>query len=81
MDHAWQAQFADMTAEEECIAKSTGIKGIPVLSYLISLFFPLSFPFNFMHLIFENLIKNLVLLWMGNFKDLDEGCGDYVFSP
>lgn len=45
MDHAWQAQFADMTAEEECIAKSTGIKGIPVLSYLISLFFPLSFPF------------------------------------
>ena len=35
----------------------------------------------FMHLIFENLIKNLVLLWMGNFKDLDEGCGDYVLSP
>jgi hypothetical protein len=81
MDHAWQAQFADTAAEEEHIVKSTGIKGILVLSYLASLFFPLSFLFDFMHLIFENLIKNLVLLWTGNFKDLDEGSGDYVLSP
>ena len=81
MDHARQAQFADSAAEEERIAKSTGIKGIPLLSYLTSLSFPLSFPFDFMHLVFENLIKNLVLLWTGNFKDLDEGSGDYVLSP
>ena len=26
-----------------------------------------------MHLIWENLIKNLVLLWTGEFKGLDEG--------
>ena len=38
MAHARQAQFADSTAEEECIAKSTGIKGIPLLSYLGSIF-------------------------------------------
>lgn len=81
MDHARQAQFADTAAEEERVAKLTGIKGIPLLSYLPSLFFPVSFPFDFMHLIFENLIKNLVLLWTGNFKDLDEGSGDYVLSP
>ncbi|KAJ6592451.1 hypothetical protein B0H19DRAFT_1204792 [Mycena capillaripes] len=30
-----------------------------------------------MHLIFENVIKNLVLLWTGNYKGLDEGTGDY----
>lgn len=81
MVHAQQAQFAETAAEEERIAKSTGIKGIPLLSYLTSIFFPLSFPFDFMHLIFENLIKNLVLLWTGKFKDLDEGSGDYVLSP
>jgi hypothetical protein len=80
MDHARKAQFAETAAEEERVAKSTGIKGIPVFSYLSSLFFPLSFPFDFMHLIFENLIKNLVLLWTGKFKDLDQGSGDYVLS-
>ena len=81
MAHAREAQFAESTAEEERIAKSTGIKGIPLLSYLGSIFFPVSFPLDFMHLIFENLLKNLVLLWTGNFKDLDEGTGNYVLYP
>ncbi|KAI0083145.1 hypothetical protein BDY19DRAFT_900743 [Irpex rosettiformis] len=30
-----------------------------------------------MHLIYENLIPNLVLLWTGDFKGLDEGSGQY----
>ncbi|KAI0043591.1 hypothetical protein FA95DRAFT_1546235 [Auriscalpium vulgare] len=30
-----------------------------------------------MHLIWENTIKNLVLLWTGSFKGLDEGDGSY----
>ncbi|KAJ7745839.1 hypothetical protein DFH07DRAFT_869646 [Mycena maculata] len=30
-----------------------------------------------MHLIWENLIKNLILLWTGDFKGLDEGTGEY----
>jgi len=34
-----------------------------------------------MHLIFENVIKNLVLLWTGKFKGLDEGNGSYEFHP
>ena len=63
------------------IAKSTGVKGIPLFSYLGSLFFPLSFPFDYMHLVFKNLIKNLVLLWTEKLKELDEGIGDYVISP
>ncbi|PBK65077.1 hypothetical protein ARMSODRAFT_989767 [Armillaria solidipes] len=33
-----------------------------------------------MHLIWENLIKNLILLWMGEFKGLDEGTGCYVLD-
>ena len=34
-----------------------------------------------MHLIFENVIKNLVLLWAGKFKGLDEGNGSYQLHP
>ncbi|KAF8152496.1 hypothetical protein B0H34DRAFT_784591 [Crassisporium funariophilum] len=34
-----------------------------------------------MHLIYKNLVKNLVLLWTGNFKHLDEGTGSYELNP
>ncbi|KAJ7150000.1 hypothetical protein C8R43DRAFT_1088094 [Mycena crocata] len=33
-----------------------------------------------MHLIWENLIKNLVLLWTGDFEGLDEGDGEYQLA-
>ena len=56
------------------------IKGVPLLSALSSLSFPTSFPYNFMHLIWANLIPNLVLLWTGKFKDLDHDGQDYVIT-
>lgn len=62
-------------------SRSYGIKGIPALSYLKSLSFPLSFPYDFMHLIWEICIPNLILLWTGGFKGIDEGVEDYQFSP
>jgi hypothetical protein len=34
-----------------------------------------------MHLIPENIIKNLLDLWTGAFKGLDEGDGDYQLDP
>ena len=34
-----------------------------------------------MHLIWENLMKNLFALWSGTYKDLDEGSGSYEFLP
>ncbi|KIY61190.1 hypothetical protein CYLTODRAFT_433611 [Cylindrobasidium torrendii FP15055 ss-10] len=34
-----------------------------------------------MHLVYENVLKNLVSLWTGNFKDMDTGQGDYEFEP
>ena len=36
------------------------------------------FPTDFMHLIFENLIPNLVQNYTGNFKGLDCGTEDYL---
>jgi hypothetical protein len=61
--------------------KAYGIKGVLLLSNFKSLCFPLSFPYNFMHLIWENVIPNLISLWTGEFKGLDEGVGEYQFMP
>jgi hypothetical protein len=81
LEQARHVQLAPSGAEEQRRAKACGIKGIPVLSHLPSLFFPTSFPFDFMHLIWENLIPNLILLWTGKFKGLDEGQESYQLLP
>ena len=67
-------------ATHEWLAKEHGIKGIPVLSSISSISFPSSFPFDFMHLVWENLIPNLIEFWTGKFKDLGdhEGKGYFI---
>ena len=71
---------ASTTAAAERLAKDSGIKGVPLLSSLNTLNFPLSFPFDFMHLIFKNAVPNLVRHYTGTFKDLDSGIEDYELS-
>ena len=61
-------------------AKKYGIKGIPVLSCISLISFPSSFPFDFMHLIWENLIPNLIKFWTATFKDLDYTGKNYVIE-
>ncbi|KDN38557.1 hypothetical protein RSAG8_09446, partial [Rhizoctonia solani AG-8 WAC10335] len=68
---------ASTNTQEDELATRYGIKRIPLLSVLPSIKFPTSFPFDFMHLIWENLIPNLLKLWTGDFKGLDEGTGSY----
>jgi hypothetical protein len=80
MQEAEEVQNALTTAASERLASEYGIKGIPLLSALSSLSFPKSFPYDFMHLIWENLIPNLILLWTGNFKNLDHSDESYVIT-
>lgn len=80
LEQAREVQFAPSQAASDRLSKSYGIKGIPILSYLPSLSFPLSFPYDFMHLIWENLIPNLIKLWTGTYKGLDEGVEEYHLS-
>jgi Transposase family tnp2. len=77
LEQGREVQLAKTTAESERLSKQYGIKGVPILSYLPSLSFPASFPYDFMHLIWENLIPNLVLLWTGDFKGVDQGRESY----
>lgn len=79
LTQANEVQSTPSNAEAEELAKEYGIKGIPLLSYVPSLNFPTSFPYDFMHLIWENLVKNLILHWTGKFKALDDGKESYSF--
>jgi hypothetical protein len=54
-----------------------GINGLPALRHVGSLDFARSYPWDIMHLFFENIVPNLVKLWSGKFKHLDVGSEDY----
>ena len=81
MKQANNIQMAPNNATHEWLAKEHGIKGIPVLSSVSSISFPSSFPFNFMHLVWENLIHNLIDFWTGKLKNLDHKDGGYFIKP
>jgi hypothetical protein len=71
-------QHAVTKSKKEEIAVASGIKGMPVIGRVGSIDFARGVPWDFMHLLFENIVKNLVNLWMGKFKGLDDGIGDYI---
>ena len=68
---------ADTVVEMDRLSRKYGIKGLPGLFLLGSIEFPTSFPFDFMHLIFENLVPNLIRHYTGDFKGLDTGTESY----
>ena len=66
LDQACHVQFVPTSTEEQCCVKACGIKGIPLFSHLPSLFFPLSFLFDFMHLIWKTCFQILYFSGPGN---------------
>ncbi|KAG8741316.1 hypothetical protein FRC10_003020, partial [Ceratobasidium sp. 414] len=69
---------ADQTeAAREQQRKDTGVTGRSILTRLQSIDLPSSAPYDIMHLLFENLVPNMVRHWTGAFKDLDQGMGNY----
>ena len=75
-----EVQLALNDTTHERLAKEYGIKGRSILASIPSISFPESFPFNFMHLIWENLIPNFICFWTGEFKELDHEDADYVIT-
>ncbi|KAJ7196296.1 hypothetical protein GGX14DRAFT_537165 [Mycena pura] len=72
---------APSDAEAERRSKSTGINCLAILATLPSLSFPESFGHDLMHLISENVFKNLITLWTGDFKGIETGDEDYKLPP
>ncbi|KAF9003708.1 hypothetical protein BDZ89DRAFT_967483 [Hymenopellis radicata] len=75
-----EVQFASTETRSKELATKYGIKGRSIFFNLSSIIFPLSFPYDFMHLIYENVMKNLALLWTGQFKGMDMGTGECEFK-
>ena len=76
---SFQIQKATTKKGKNVIAMDHGIKGMPALSYRVnSMDFARGVPWDFMHLLYENVVKNLVNLWKGRYKGLDEGTQTYV---
>jgi hypothetical protein len=59
------------------IRQQSGINGNCMLTELPSISITHSFPRDWMHLCLENHSKNLVALWQGKYKALDEGRESY----
>lgn len=81
LHQAQNVELAPSKAEAERRAKKCGIKGVPLLAHLPSMSLPQSFPLDFMHLVYKNLFKNLLLLWTANFKSVDHAKQPYVTKP
>ena len=73
MMQAKEVNQAPTKAAADTLAKEYGIKGTPILSFLNSIALPQSFPFDFMHIAWENVVRTLVAHWTGDFKSLDQG--------
>ncbi|KAF7328598.1 hypothetical protein MSAN_02480700 [Mycena sanguinolenta] len=54
-DQALEVDGARTNKRSEELAREYGIKGLPIFFHVKSLQFPRSFPYDFMHLIWENL--------------------------
>ncbi|KAF8707585.1 Transposase family tnp2, partial [Rhizoctonia solani] len=64
-------------AERKQLATESGIKGVTLFARVPSISIPRSFPVDLMHMIWQNLIPQLVELWTGDFNDLDNGLEGY----
>ena len=53
------------------------INGDPALYQVSSVDLAQCYPWDWMHLFLENTIPTLIKLWMGKYKGLDGGTGNY----
>ncbi|KIK94880.1 hypothetical protein PAXRUDRAFT_33269 [Paxillus rubicundulus Ve08.2h10] len=81
IDTVTQLHAATTKIAKERIAKQTGIKDLPAMHRVGSLDYAQSVPWEWFHLLLENIIPNLVDFWTGWFKDLDSGTEDFEIAP
>ena len=65
----------------EKLAMYYGINGEPALHRVSSVDLAQCYPWDWMHLFLENIIPSLIKLWMGKYKGLNVGNGDYEIAP
>lgn len=80
--HAQLVEAAHNDAEEDRRSRHYGINALSPLSRLSSINFPASFPHDFMHVMFENVVPMLIDLWTHSRKFATFGTGneDYIID-
>ncbi|KAJ7592214.1 hypothetical protein C8J56DRAFT_781342 [Mycena floridula] len=63
---------APTKTKAKAYAKEYGIREAPALTRVNSIDLARAVPWDWMHLVLENIIPNLVALWKGEFKGLDD---------
>ncbi|KAJ9095930.1 hypothetical protein QFC20_006531 [Naganishia adeliensis] len=85
MEQAFEIEMARSAAAKKRLGTRCGVNGQSLISVIGSVSFPWSFPLDIMHVLYENLMKELLGLWKGSYKasmmtgesTLEE---EYVFS-
>ncbi|KAG8942831.1 hypothetical protein FRC04_003462 [Tulasnella sp. 424] len=77
---AKEVDQARTLTERRQLAQLYGINYTPITSRIPGITFPWSFPFDFMHLL-ENMFKNYISLFAGNFKRLGDGSEPFSIAP
>jgi hypothetical protein len=72
---------ADTKTKKDDIGKLYGIRQRAVMCRVRSIDLARSAPWDWMHLLCENICPNMADLWTGRFKNLDTGTEDYELAP
>lgn len=81
LQHGYNVLNAPTDHAASTRATECGIKGVSLLARLPSIRIPASFPVEVMHMIWINLIPQLVDLWTKEFHGLDDGQESYLIDP
>ena len=73
-------QAVTSETRKDDIAKEFGVARPAAITRVSSIDLAKSVPWDWLHLLCLNIIPNLVMLWMGEFKQLDCGTEDYMIS-
>ncbi|KAG8729114.1 hypothetical protein FRC10_004283 [Ceratobasidium sp. 414] len=68
-------------AQRAKLSQELGINAQPIFGHLKSIDLSSCAPYDIMHLLFENLVPNMIAHWTGKFKVLDQGTGSYQLAP
>ncbi|GAB1518684.1 hypothetical protein RhiTH_001748 [Rhizoctonia solani] len=78
--HLAEIEASSTKTARKKLAQVYGVNSWCVFSTLQTINVAASFPYDFMHLMFKNIVPNLIQHWTGTFKDLDEGSGNYLLT-
>ncbi|QRV78025.1 Transposase family tnp2 [Ceratobasidium sp. AG-Ba] len=63
------------------LATDLGINARPIFGRLKAIDLSTCTPYDIMHLLFENLVPNMIAHWTGKYKSLDQGTEHYELAP